>query len=311
MVADWYGIEDLPDITGLVVMVWWSVNGVPEKMKAEHLRVRGKWAWTREARGKIQILPPSGSNGHGWGDLPICWQPMDAEHFYWPLGKPRALRNHAVPNFSGSTLTYSAVAEATADEMARERDLMKAEAGTRDGSAEFAAERGIQWWRDVSLIEYRRPGEVSRRMAEARLMRALTLDQIIKLDVEPYKINSAVLVNLKASLLDKLEEAPEDDWVPRLDPQPQDHADYLTAMTWLCKITMNAHRWRAVQGRRMSPPKSWVQIGFEINRTPERARQFYNDVIDRVHASANVIPLDVAPEIEALRERNRAYRSAM
>lgn len=295
MVETWYSLEDLPHVKSLKLWAYWSINGVPHKLLVEHVPVRGEWYWMRQVKGRFQLLPPRGQDGHGWADQPICWRPCDVDDFYWPIGEPKKLEPHMIPIMASVAWSSLSVDEAMEQDETRDKPV---------------DDRAIQWWRDVSQVEYRSPGEVTRQMAEARLMRALTLDQIIRLDVAPYRSNAAVLANLKASLLDVLEQAPEDDWLPRLDPQPQDHADYLTAMSWLCRISMSYPRWRALQGRRMSPPKSWVQIGFEIGRTPSRARQVYVDMIDRVHAASNVAPANVAPEIAALRERNRAFRSA-
>ena len=297
MSSRWYSLESLPDLN-LVVRVWWAVNGVFESFQAEHLFVDGKWDWMRMQGRRLVLLPPSGRNGHGWAKEPACWQPIDAEKFVWPSGKQIPLAPHMLPIFAGSRQQFKATAEAVEREGNAERN--------RDADEKS---RAIQWWRDVSQVVYEPRGSVTRDMCEARIMRALTLDQMIRMDIAPYRSNAAVLANLKASILDMLDQPPEDDWVPRLDPQPSDHADYLEAMRWLARVGMSHQRWRVMQGRRMSPPLSWVQIAFQIGRTPARARQVYDDMIDRLLLAANA-PAMTDRQMEALRERNRAYRAA-
>lgn len=168
--------------------------------------------------------------------------------------------------------------------------------------------QGDQWWRDPSLITYEPMGQVSHLQCEARVMRALITDRYQRLDLRPIRTNSARLADMKRSLLDLLEEAPDDDWVPPVKPIRQDYSDYLTVMSWLTEVDCTWRELTALQRRAQSPPWSWRSIGDFIDRSGQGAKNLYLRTIHDITIIANR-PLTRGPEkLLALQARNLAAK---
>lgn len=165
-----------------------------------------------------------------------------------------------------------------------------------------------QWWRDHTAIIYQPRGEITHIQCEARVMRALITDRWQRLDLKPIKTNSAVLADLKRSLLDLLEEAPDDDWVPPLRPMRQDHTDYLIVMKWLTEVNCTWREMTTLRRRAQSPPWSWRSIGDFINRSPQGAKKMYIRTIHEITVSANQHPIRGPERLMALQAQNAAYK---
>lgn len=159
----------------------------------------------------------------------------------------------------------------------------------------------------MTRVVYEPQGSVTREQGEARVMRALILERSIRIrmDLAPYRTNAAVLAQLKTTLADVLREQPEGDWVPPLEPQPQDWRDFEIAMGWLVEVMPSKREMMILRARMQSPPATWRQIGDEINRTGARARQIYDDAIDALVAAANRQPRRAMARLGELKARNR------
>lgn len=167
---------------------------------------------------------------------------------------------------------------------------------------------GDQWWRDPTALVYEPMGRVSHLQCEGRVMRALIVDRWHRLDLKPIKTNSARLADMKRSLLDLLEEEPDDDWIPPVKPFRQDHTDYLIVMGWLTEVDCTWREMTALRRRAQSPPWSWRSIADFIDRSPQGAKNLYLRTIHDITILANRPPTRGPDRLVALQNRNAAYR---
>lgn len=236
----------------------------------------------------------------------ILWRPQRPD--LWKLPLPSPVTPTGDGRMFSTTTKFQVVDEAEAAELAREMESDRLHMRNVSDRMRNDPAEAVQWWRDVSRIKYQPHGEVTVDMAEARVMRALILDRHMRGDMRRIKTNGAVLADLKRSLLDILEEAPLDDWVPPLTPLAEDHRDYMTVMEWITEYECTWREAAALRRRSQGPPASWRQIGDEIGRSPQGSKNLYHRACVALTATANQPLVKSRERLLSLQERNRAWK---
>lgn len=326
--SDWYSLSDLPAVRAHV-RLWWIVHGVPTQVEAvRSWQQRSKsWGWVTLRDGELQPLPPRGREKSAWAPDPVCWQPVAAE-WTWPGEAPKPLLPHQVPRLEGTSYASKAVSDAEAAEMAREMEADREAARARnDGHAKPVDDN--RWWVDATNIRYEPAGEISPRMAEGRLLRALawcgagrgltlqssTVGALLARMAEVASGEAAAAEAEKQARLHNL---------PRFRPLPKDHEDFPAAMGWYSALNppenWGARReaWslnrmqRVMLMRTLTIPLSWADIGSMLHISGTRVRQVYARGMESCHRVANggsAYPgRRIVDQIEALKERNREHR---
>lgn len=312
----WYPITPhhpapLVQVRGIVEFV----GGVQGTYDAQIIISRGRpphadvWAsWTK---GRATILPPRAK--------PLCWQPQDPEKWQAPLPEPLST---ATDRLWYSKLSFGVVEEAEAAELAQEMERDRNDA--RRGPVHSAPPREpMQWWRDADKIKYEPRGQISPRMAEGRVMRAVAL---CGHSSGMYGQGTGMSLRARSILASMATSAsPEDyatsDYVPRLRALPGDHSDFPIAMSWFTALnTMplpasdSKAAWvfnreqEALAFRSFNIPLSYAEIGNQWGVSGETARQTYISAIDMVHRLANGVVPVVVDHMAELRKRNAAFK---
>ena len=283
--GDWFGVEHLPR-GRLRIRIWPGVEAVTDGV-ADY---SGKVKWY-EVRGRD--LKPLAA--------PVqAWQPLSQR--FWPGREPLPLPTSTLARLAAPD-TYDAAGAGA--EMERDREEARAHHGLP------APEPLPQWWRDADLVRYETRGTVTARHGEARLMRALVTDRSIRVGMTPMRSGMAALAPMEI-LSEILSADPPErsthDWVPQVQPLPQDWADYLTAMAWLVEISPSLRAMRVLRARARMPPASWATIGDAIGRDWTRARHVYEATVAQVVLAANCRPRRSVARLKALQARNRRAR---
>jgi hypothetical protein len=260
-----------------------------------------------------ELVPMSDAQWDRWGPEPAAWQPIGK----WPDPLPDPLPAGEVRDEirMGSIGKIRFDATQAAAEMEADREDARRNREPREAV-------NLAWWRDASRIRYQPPGEITREMAEGRIMRAVSWCGHGQGLTVGSQVTSQVLAKLGAMTLSEALAAQENlvDKVVRLDPLRQDHDDWLTAMGWFSRLgdlctpgTQKAWSLNRPQSillwRSYAVPLSFADIGRQINTNRQRAHQLYEQTIDRIVKIANW-PAGIEPAILAVRERNRAARRA-
>lgn len=322
----WYSLSDLPQVRAHV-RVWWMVHGLPREIEVmRSWQPRKGWGWTTLLDGVYAELPPRGRDKSAWAPEPVCWQPA-SEAWIWPGDEPKPLLPHLVPRLEGVTAKMQAVSDAEAAEMARE---MEADRETARAQADGHAKTfEVRWWVDSTNIRYEPAGEVSPKMAEGRVLRALawcgagkgltlrttTVGSLLARMAEVASGEAALAEAEKSARLHNL---------PRFQPLPRDHEDFPVAMNWFGSINPpenwgpRREAWalnrvqRVMLMRTLTIPLSWEDIGAVMHFSGPRARQLYVRGMEMCHRVANggaAYPgRTVVDQIAALKERNREHR---
>lgn len=248
----------------------------------------------------------------GWGPEPDAWQPIGA----WADPLPDPLPTREVKDelrmVRIGKVDFDAVAAAA--EMERDREE------ARNRKDEYREAVSLPWWRDGSRIKYERRGEVTREMAEGRVMRAVSwcgAGQDLSrgtLAMSQFLAETAAMTMAQAEAEQELLARR----AVRFEPLTQDHDDFLTAMAWFTKLNgsrgMNIMKpWRLSRNqevllwRALAVPLSFADIGKRLGVRWDRARDIYAAAIDRIHQIANA-PARIDWLIADLRQRNRAAR---
>lgn len=331
----WYSLADLPAVRAHV-RVWWMVHGAPvqyEVVRSWQQRSKS-WGWVTLRDGVIETLPPKGRDKAAWSPEPVCWQPI-AEGWTWPGDEPKPLLPHLVPRLEGVTALMREVSDAEAAEMAREMEADRETARAQnDGHAKVFE---VRWWVDATAIRYEPVGEISPRMAEGRMLRALawcgagrgltlrttTVGSLLARMAEVASGEAAAAEAEREARLHNL---------PRFQPLPRDHEDFEVAMGWFGAINP-PERWgptrqswtlnrvqRIMLMRTLTIQLSWSDIGASFENEAKgipaisgpRARQLYVRGMEMCHRVANggaAYPgRKVVDQIAALKERNREHR---
>lgn len=201
-----------------VIVRWRAREFQASRVMHPHTR---RWVWATSHEGNLEFLPPP-RQAERWGENPDAWRPLKPEAWKMPLPRPYT---SCEPRMWHATQSFNA-AEAAA-EMEADRA-----AAWSDGEAE-PAKRGL-WWL-VARIEYKPPGQVTRKMAAARVLRALASDTLANIfegvafdrggmDYETLRD----LAELKGHELEAV--------VERFMPDRGDLDDYSTAMAWFAAL---------------------------------------------------------------------------
>jgi hypothetical protein len=103
---------------------------------------------------------------------------------------------------------------------------------------------------------------------------------------------------------------------PRFEPLPQDHGDFLLAMSWFTRLNPDRAKGaklcveqRILLWRSKPVPPSFADIGEELKISAQHAQRLYRRAIDRILELSNA-PDGVDEAILAVRARNRVARRA-
>lgn len=325
----WYAMADLPEVRA-IVRVWWMAFGQPRQFDVVRTwRASSRsWGWSAldpETREFI-ALPPRGRDRQRWAIEPVCWQPMDASIWVWPGEAPRALPPHHVPRLVGTDYLLREVDAAEMEEASRESERDRDDAGYRKPERAQETMRS-RWWTDIGVIRYEPAGSVSPRMAEGRVLRALAWcgaghGLTLRADTAV-----SVLARLAATAGGEMAEV-DQRWhgLPRFQPLPLDHDDFLVAMGWFAQLNPpeawgsarkawglnRVQRIMVLRASRMAPSFADIADLFDVSAT--RTRQLYMKGCDGCWRASNGMPArgDVVAvdHMRALRERNRTHRRA-
>lgn len=313
----WWALEHLPAGELRMIRLMWHGLRIENAARTVHPRTK-ELTWCRRGDdGELIWLPPGNPRGAPWPEEPDCWAPT-AKGWTWPGGKaPEPLPPHHVPRLWGARQGFGAVDEAEAADLAREMeaDRQQARSGApeRSDGGRNGQGRALWWMADGLNLRHDPAGQVERRDAEARLMRALASDGGGTLEGAPMVV-SGLLAEIGEDACRRLAEIelrtpPE--FRPPFRPLPTDTRDYLTAMSWyralLPKhqvVTMIASRTVGYSFRDIADA-----MGIKDRR---RSQELYTAAIDEAHEVANgwktagVKALDA--QMAAVRERNQAAR---
>ena len=315
----WYAMSALPPGRVHVRVVWEA--RVFEAARALHPKTN-RMTWCEYKGGEIHWLPPVPKRPDlAWrSSEPERWQPIDPAKWNYPLPEPLPIQ--VTPRMYSAKTRFAAVDEAETAELAREMERDREDARARQDVEREEEEEEFRWWRDVTNIRYERPGEVTARMAEGRLLRAVAAcDPWHDLTLEERSPATVI-----ARLAEAAARANEDDmrWHGRLEFKqlPCDHDDFPVAMSWFTALNPPSPKRRKmwdlnrpqliILRRTLSMPRTWTDIASFHRISRQRAKQIYEAAIAAVCRVANGGPAFVGrvqvDHMAALRERNRAYR---
>lgn len=324
---EWFAIEYLPPGRCRVRLEWSARQFVAARMVDPRTRKLG-WCLPPREGWEIEWLPAYGLSEHG----PTAWQPEDPGKYIWPGNvKPEPLRPaggrmwserlrfKAVEDaLSGRYGVNAAAAELSdmsesdmAAAMQRERDFLSdrrdgADAGRRGCvSAPEAPEQ--QWWL-TERITYSAAGSISKREAEARLMRAILTERWVRVEKPRCNTFAGVLAGMiRPEPLPPHELAAQDPAPVRWEPNGQDQDDMLVALSWRAALAA-AHR-DVLSALAELPPKGWRAIGRSLGVSYETARQQHAAALAALHDVANGLVTDAAQaaaaRLAAVRAGNR------
>lgn len=299
----WYRVADLPPPLGVRVRVMWD-GRIFEAARVHHpVSKRECWVVHDRKLGAV-FLPLSGdlrrpddpnSPWSGWHTLkgvsPDYYQPLFPERWSVPLPAPVEFRTVSPRMYSSTP---------------RQQRLP-------GGDALFSNEdlASGQWWRDPLEIIYEPRGSVSLKMAEGRVMRAVACCGGEGGGTLQMRTSGTVLADMADEFEARLrgEELRSHRW----HQLPQDRDDFETAMRWYAQLKTGGGRGlvrsqRVLLWRAFAVPLSFGEIGWEIHRTAERARQIYHSAIEACWWYANGRQGPADRKLEALQERNRKAR---
>jgi hypothetical protein len=282
---------------------------------------RDQKIWEKTFSGERVKVTDAWLTRRGWGPEPDAWQPISSqwpEPLPEPLGRPLMSQKRRMVSIGKVAFDAAAAAE----EMERERQ----EARNRLDDDELLGDRPCDWWRNPSRILYEPRRNVSRDMAEGRLMRAVSwcgAGGMTHREFETYmRLSSPALQAVIATVYDSM--AVDDRTMPRFVPLPQDRADFLEAMRWFTALgeigprayafdQSNEPLWRLSRPQcvivwRAGPgPMSYAEIGRQLGVSHTTAQNLHNRAIEATWKASNT-PERVEAPLEALRERNRLHR---
>lgn len=307
MTHPWYPVTDVhPGPIVQVRAIVSSANG-----NAELIVCRGKAPhgdkWAEWKAGRSKPLPP--------GAVVTLWQPQAPDKWKAPLPEPVAA---VEPRMWSSITAFTLVDEADTSELAREMERDREDA-KRNGAPEEGSREPLQWWRDADAIRYEPAGQITPRMCEGRLMRAIATSGHGQELTIRYRSFGTVLAQM-AKLQD--EAYATSDFVPRLQALPADGKDFETAMRWFVALNpaplpgpTSRATWdfnkpqMCLIRRSFNIPISFAEIGAMMDISGEAARRMYERAIRRACRIANGVDrTNHAQQIEAIRDRNRTWK---
>jgi hypothetical protein len=256
------------------------------------------WVTTRNDSSG-QYLPPKRKRGADtWGENPEWWQPENPKE--WRISLPAPLKLNGVS------------AEGVMADIRR---------GPRRGAEapDELSDRLPWWWlidSDAPRLTYCTAGQITRQMAEGRVMRAVAASGIEEtkglFGASPRvpmfnELSQAAQAFLKDDAAKQGKIQPSL-WSVCLHLDRNDHDDWLTAMSWFAALNPPNPHFRDNHGKivRRKPwsfsnrqivlllrarcvggPMSWRSMGKVLSLDQSRCRELYNSAIDRVHRIAN------------------------
>lgn len=300
--APWYAMADLPPGRCRVRVVaqgrvFEAVRAMPPGSKA--------LSWG--------LPPPARASAIEWRhDLePEAWQPS-VPGWTWPNGRAPAPLDTKSDRMWSSTMTFGAVDDAEAADLAREMERDRAGGGPGADGAEVEP---AQRWRDVHEVAYREPGHITVADVEARVCRALCYERIIPPDIKRQRTNAAVLADLKR-WLETLDADPTADYRPPFKPAYEDIRDYPVVMRWIAEAFAGAAvPWgrspeRVIMaGRIQDPPAAWGEIADEVGMSRQAVKKRYDRLLARLTRIANGVGVGkLAAIADQVQDRNRAFK---
>jgi hypothetical protein len=309
----WFRYSDQPPPRVVKVRVLWEGR---EFVAARALDEKsGKEFWG-EYRIKANGKPSADATPVRLQGTPELWQPLHPEMWSGRLPAPVTLAQAGRMHAERLSFTAAELAE----EMERDRASVSREAHT--------SREPLQWWRDSSQVKIEQAPNLTLRMVEGRLMRAVyNCGSVAHARVQ----TSSLLSDLDDAIVRALaEKEAEDrakgrlDIVPRMESTPADEGDFLTAMAWFAALGgpldatsrerfMNRYRFTRAQHivmyRAKNIPPSFDEIGVVCQISGTRARQVFEQAVSDAWRHA----MGLAPRpglrrrdlMVEVRERNR------
>lgn len=266
--------------------------------------------WAEWQAGRAKPLAP--------GSVPILWRPQAPEKWKAPLPPPVSeVREGRVWS---STTRFALVDEAEAAELAAEMERDREDA-RRGGAIEVVRKEGLPWWRDADQIRYEPAGQITPRMCEGRLMRAVAMCEHGRGLTLRIRSFGTILAQMAARL--EQQEYATSDFVPRLKPLPADISDFEIAMSWFVAINpaplpepgsraawVPSRPQEVLLFRARNIPLSFEEIGARVewNVTKQAVHRMYDRAIRRACRIANGAKIEGVDQIAELQERNRAWK---
>ncbi len=334
---DWYKTSDQLPPLSVKVRVVWDGRMFEAAMARNPDAKRVMWV-TVDRHGPhwlpSQGPPPDASRPWaGWhtleGHQPDYWQPLNAAMWSLPLPPAHQFRETESIMWAAKS-RFQAVEDAEGADLAREMEADRAMA--RDGRPRAATGKGqvpAQWWRDATQVAYQPKGEITMKMAEARILRAVAFCGVGR----GLTLESRTPLDVLAAVADAYEQAMNSDPpdpMARFRPLPCDQSDFDTAMGWfvaLAPVEARGKGWKPwgltrlqkiLVWRARDVPLSFDDIGGIWNVSGSNVKQMYHGgkgragVIEKVWRAANGLPIHrsikVADQMAELRERNRAFK---
>lgn len=270
--------------------------------------------WAEWKRGKATPLPR--------GAEVLLWQPQSPEKWKAPLPPPA--RRIEPGRMWSSTTSFTLVEEAEAAELAAEMERDRADARRGHGAADIYPEHHkpeMAWWRDADQVRYEPAGQITPRMCEGRLMRAVALCEHGRGLTLRIRSFGTILAQMAARL--EQQDYATSDFVPRLKALPADISDFETAMHWFVALNPmplpepgSRAQWvpsrpqEVLLFRARNIPLSFEEIGARVewNVSGEAVRRMYDRAIRRACRIANGQQVETIDQIGAVQERNRAWK---
>lgn len=314
MADRWYPVDTTHPPRNIRVRVLWAGRMFRASRVVHPKRKRVVWA-TLDKTGDVVFLPRH-RDLERWGERPDAWQPETADKWRAALPEPLPL---VEPRMWHQRASFDATA--AAQEMEADRDQAR---GTGESPGR---NRRRLWWLDVSAIEYRIAGEITRQQAEGRVMRALADDQLCD-RLAGSGLDRAIPITDLMSIEDlrKYVDMTKDIVAPvaLFKAFASDDADYDVAMAWFAALGGRSLEAVSVAGRRLPKPTQrqrvlWLaarpigltfeEIGDVINRSRQRAHELYRAAIDDIWQIANRFEHEGARRrdaaLDAVRASNR------
>ena len=309
------------------VHVWWIGHGVPRLYDAARVwngRAR-QWVWYHQIDGEFYELPPRRDKAQ-WDEQPLCWRPMNDE-WTWPGGRvPPHLPPHQVPRQSTEKQSFGAVEDAEGSDLGREMEGWRDDARRGRQAPDAGEDIYRRWWRDLTQIRYEPKGEVTLKMCEGRVMRAMAAAQAGNLMAQVAGVTAGFLALLVS---ENSSETPVDDIdaVTRFRQLPPDQTDFPIAMAWVTAIsppetwTADRQAWsltrtqRVLNWRAKNIPLSFAEIGGKWKPAVswQAAKQTYDRAIEQCHRAANGRPvhrnIKVRDRMQEVRDGNRQFHN--
>jgi len=284
MSSHWYPISDtFPPLARIPIEVrvhWEGREFIACRVKDQ----AGRTIWAEILKGRPRPLPV--------GATPSAWQPQNPDKWQSPLPVPLLSPQSGIMWSEGQSFKSTQLAEDM------ERDHVRS---NRDYPRK---EHKDQWWRIGSDIRYEPVGQITFKMCEARLLRALCYERFIKLDHQRTgKTNAAVIADHKG-WHEPIEGDATHDYKPHFEPTPRDASDYSEAMRWLD----GDQNIDVLRSRTLDPQKTWTEIGNNFHMSREWARLAYVQTIENARSIANGAKTKASDAIVMVQDGNRAHK---